>query len=71
MCRFLGSISYPVYIIHYPMMYLFYAYVWSEDLTFAQTWPVAAAICLGAIILARLFLKYYDEPLRACLSKKL
>ncbi len=70
-CRFLGSISYPVYIIHYPMMYLFYAYVWSEDLTFAQTWPVAATICLGAIILARLFLKYYDEPLRAFLSKKL
>lgn len=70
-CRFLGSISYPVYIIHYPMMYLFYAYVWSEGLTFAQTWPVAAAICLGAIIFARLFLKYYDEPLRACLSKKL
>ncbi len=70
-CRFLGSISYPVYIIHYPMMYLFYAYVWSEGLTFAQTWPVAVAICLGAIILARLFLKYYDEPLRAYLSNKL
>lgn len=70
-CRFLGSISYPVYIIHYPMMYIFYAYVWSEGLTFAQTWPVAVAICLGAIILARLFLKYYDEPLRAYLSKKL
>lgn len=70
-CRFLGSISYPVYIIHYPMMYLFYAYVWNEGLTFAQTWPVAVAICLGAIILARLFLKYYDEPLRAYLSKKL
>lgn len=70
-CRFLGNISYPVYIIHYPMMYLFYAYVWSEGLTFAQTWPVAVAICLGAIILARLFLKYYDEPLRAYLSKKL
>lgn len=70
-CRFLGSISYPVYIIHYPMMYLFYAYVWSEGLTFAQTWPVAVAICLGAIILARLFLKYYDGPLRAYLSKKL
>lgn len=70
-CRFLGSISYPVYIIHYPMMYLFYAYVWNEGLTFVQTWPVAVAICLGAIILARLFLKYYDEPLRAYLSKKL
>ena len=70
-CRFLGNISYPVYIIHYPMMYLFYAYVWSEGLTFAQTWPVAVAICLGAIILARLYLKYYDEPLRAYLSKKL
>ncbi len=71
LCRFLGSISYPVYIIHYPMMYLFYAYVWSHGLTFAQTWPIAVVICLGAIILARLFLKYYDQPLRDYLARKL
>lgn len=70
LCEFLGSVSYPVYIIHYPMMYLFYAYVWRDGLTFAQTWPIAVAICLGAIVLAALFLKYYDRPLRTYLSRK-
>ena len=25
-CKFLGDISYPVYVIHYPFMYLFYAW---------------------------------------------
>lgn len=29
-CNFLGELSYPVYIIHYPIMYLFYAWVWPE-----------------------------------------
>ena len=26
-CNFLGQLSYPIYIIHYPVMYLFYAWV--------------------------------------------
>ena len=30
-CKFLGDISYPVYIIHYPFMYLFYAWLWSKE----------------------------------------
>ncbi|WP_455587109.1 acyltransferase family protein [Bacteroides sp.] len=69
-CKFLGDISYPVYIIHYPFMYLFYAWLWSEKLTFSQSWPVALALFLGSILLAYLCLKLYDEPLRRWLSKK-
>ena len=63
-CRFLGDISYPVYIVHYPSMYLFYAWVWKHGYTFAQAWPAAAALVAGNIVLAWCCLKFYDEPLR-------
>ncbi len=69
-CRFFGDISYPLYMVHYPFMYLFYAWVWKNELTFAQAWPVALALLFGNILLAWLALKLYDEPLRKYLSKR-
>lgn len=69
-CRFCGIISYPVYVVHYPSMYLFYAWVWNHNLTFSQVWPVGAALITGNILLAYLFLRFYDEPIRKWLSKR-
>ena len=71
-CKFLGDISYPVYIIHYPFMYLFYAWLWSKEphITFSQSWPIALVVFFGSILLAYLCLKLYDEPVRKWLSKK-
>ena len=71
-CRFLGDISYPVYVVHYPLMYLFYAWLWGgeETIPFSQAWPAAAAVIIGSIVLAWLCLKFYDEPLRRWLGKK-
>lgn len=69
-CKFLGDISYPLYIVHYPFMYLFYAWVWGEKLTFSQAWPIALGLFFGNILLAYLCLKLYDEPVRKWLSKK-
>ena len=69
-CKFLGDISYPLYMVHYPFMYLFYAWVWKNELTFAQTWPVVLVLLFGNILLAWLTLKFYDEPLRRVLSKR-
>lgn len=69
-CKFLGDISYPLYIIHYPFMYLFYAWVWREGLSFSQAWPLAVAVFLGSILLAWLCLKLYDEPVRRWLGRK-
>jgi peptidoglycan/LPS O-acetylase OafA/YrhL len=68
--RFLGDLSYPLYIIHYPIMYLFYAWLWKNGLTFSQTWPVAVLIFIGAPVLAYACLKLYDEPVRRWLSRK-
>lgn len=73
LCKFLGDISYPVYIIHYPFMYLYYSWVWSKEphLTFFETWPVALLLFFGNIFLAYLCLKLYDEPVRKYFTKKL
>ncbi|MGL4806221.1 MAG: acyltransferase family protein [Bacteroidales bacterium] len=67
---FLGDLSYPLYIIHYPLMYLFYSWLWTNKLTFEQTWPIAIAMFFGSIALGYLSLKLYDEPVRRWLSKK-
>lgn len=67
-CNFLGAISYPVYIVHYPVMYMFYAWVWAHSYTFGQVWPVCAVLFIGIIAMAWLALHYYDIPLRRHLS---
>lgn len=69
-CEFLGAISYPVYIIHYPFMYMMYAWAWRNGYGFETVWPVALGIIITVVLLAWLFLKYYDEPIRRKLSKK-
>ncbi len=63
-CDFLGQISYPVYIIHYPVMYLFYAWVWANGISPAQAWPVCGLLFCGIILMAWLALRFYDIPLR-------
>ena len=70
-CKFLGDISFPLYIIHYPVMYLFYAWLIDKELyTLAETWQVVLGVCVLNIVLAYLCLKLYDEPVRKWLSKK-
>lgn len=69
-CGFLGDISYPLYMVHYPSMYLFYAWVWNHGYTFSEVWPVAAALFAGNILLAWFVLKIYDEPLRRLLTAR-
>jgi peptidoglycan/LPS O-acetylase OafA/YrhL len=71
LCKFLGDISYPLYMVHYPFIYLYYAWVKNENLTFVQSLPGAAALFIGSIILAYLSLKLYDEPVRRFLTKRL
>lgn len=70
-CKFLGDISFPVYIIHYPLMYLFYQWLIKNKLyTLGETWQVALIVFAGSIVLAYLCLKLYDEPVRRYLSNR-
>ncbi|MFD1874737.1 acyltransferase family protein [Hymenobacter bucti] len=70
-CKFLGDISYPLYMVHYPFIYLYYAWVKNNNLTFAQSFPGALALVIGSIALAYLCLKLYDEPVRKFLIRRL
>lgn len=70
-CKFLGDISYPLYMVHYPFIYLYYAWVKNENLTFGQSLPGALALVVGSVVLAYLCLKLYDEPVRRFLTKHL
>lgn len=64
-CRFLGDISYPLYIVHYPLMYAFYMWlIKTHQYTLYETWPAALAAVTASIILAWLCLKLYDMPIR-------
>jgi len=71
LCKFLGDISYPLYMVHYPFIYWYYAWVKNENLTFEQSLPGAVALVVGSVLLAYLCLKLYDEPVRRFLTKHL
>ena len=67
-CKFLGDISYPLYMVHYPFIYLYYAWVKNNNLTFQESLPGAAGVVAGCIILAYFCLKLYDIPVRRYLT---
>ena len=69
-CKFLGEISVPLYIIHYPFVYLFMAYVKEHDLGWQESWPLMIAVGVGCVVLAYGFLKLFDEPVRAWLRNR-
>ena len=69
-CKFLGDISYPLYIVHYPVMYLFYSWLIKNELyTLGETWQVVILVMAVNIALAYACLKLYDEPVRRRFDK--
>ncbi len=71
LCRFLGDISYPLYIVHYPLMYLFYAWmIETENTDWETAWPQSLAVVGGSILTAFILLKIYDLPVRKWLAER-
>lgn len=68
--KFLGDLSYPLYIVHYPVMYVFYAWlIKNQYFTLGETWQMVILVLTVCIVLAYACLKLYDEPIRKWLSK--
>ncbi|MGG9964073.1 acyltransferase family protein [Ferruginibacter sp. SUN106] len=68
--KFLGDISYPIYITHYPLIYTYTAWVANNKIPLSKAYPVAILVLLSSIILAYACLKLYDEPVRKWLTKR-
>lgn len=69
--RLVGELSYPVYIVHYPFIYLWGHWMWnthpSKALLAAGTVALYLAVALFAFALSR----WYDRPVRAWLTRVL
>ena len=72
LCTFLGELSYPLYLVHYPLVYFYVAWISNhKGVTLSQAWPYAALVLLGSIVVAYASLKWVDEPVRHWLRAKL
>lgn len=69
LCKFLGDISYPVYITHYPLIYIYTAWAFDKKMPF-HPFITGTLFFVACIALAHFYLKFYDEQVRKWLSKK-
>lgn len=70
-CRFLGNISYPLYITHYPLIYVQMQWAATHQSAPAGTHIcVAVSVFVSAIAIAYATMKLYDEPVREWLKQR-
>ena len=70
---FLGRVSYPLYAIHYPFVYLFITWVGKAGHPYEgymHPWIPLLATIAASVTIAVLCLRFYDEPLRKRLNRK-
>lgn len=69
LARVLGEISYPLYAIHYPLIYLYIYWIETDSSPFGNNgWSTPIALSAIAVSVAFICYKLYDEPLRKRLS---
>jgi peptidoglycan/LPS O-acetylase OafA/YrhL len=69
-CKFFGDISYPLYITHYPIIYIFTAWVVDNKVSLKDSIPVSILVLVSSIAISYGFMKLYDVPVRKWLSKR-
>jgi len=69
-CGWLGEISYPLYIVHYPIVYTYTAWVVANKVALRDGTPVALAALAGSVLLAWICLRFYDIPVRRWLGRR-
>jgi peptidoglycan/LPS O-acetylase OafA/YrhL len=70
LCKFFGDISYPVYLVNYPIMYVFTGWISKTKYSLAESWEVALLVFVTIIALSYVLMKWYDAPVRSWLTKK-
>jgi len=70
--KFLGDLSYPLYITHYTVVYTYMAWVTRNNVEINSTKNilVASAVFIISIVLAYIIAKWYDAPVRKWLTNK-
>jgi len=69
LCRFFGTISYPIYILHYPFVDIYAHWLWQGNHDSVTLWLVSTALVLGLVVFAWAAERYVDRPVRAWLAR--
>jgi len=69
--RFFGDLSYPLYITHYPLMYIYTGWVIDRKIPPLQGALAGLGVFIVAVALAYASFKLFDEPVRRWLASKL
>lgn len=70
-CKFSGDISYPLYMIHYPFIWLFMSWVEVTKPSIGQMAPFIAGGVLLLVAFAYIIFKWVDIPIRSFLKLKM
>ncbi|MFN7326170.1 MAG: acyltransferase family protein [Chitinophagales bacterium] len=70
LCTFLGDISYPLYITHFPIIYTYSAWVTNYKVPIEEVMPASVAVMLTTILVAYASLRWYDMPVRKWLTRR-
>ena len=68
-CDFLGGLSYPLYLVHYPIHYVFFAWLNNHQWTAREKIPVGLAVYLSCVLLGWLVMRFVDAPIRRRLAR--
>jgi len=71
LCRFLGDISYPLYMIHYPFLWIFMSYIEIKKPSLNQMAVIIPIAVLLLIVFAYLVMIFLDIPVRNYLKRVL
>ena len=70
-CSFLGGLSYPLYLAHYPLVYLFFTWMDTHhDASFGKLAFMSSTTFLLSIAVAYAAMKLWDEPVRKWLTER-
>lgn len=69
-CEFLGELSYPLYLAHYPLHYVFFGWLSRNKTTAAEQLHAALGVYLLSIALGYVVMRWVDKPIRRRLAEK-
>lgn len=70
-CSFLGDISYPLYITHYPVVCWYFSWMVKNDPSKVEAGCMMGGLVLFCVLVAYLCLRFFDAPVRQWVQRRL